>query len=178
MNPASSPTEAAHGVAVPPEQFRKGMRYLAGACSIIACGNDDERAGLTATAVMSVTADPPRLLVCVNKNVRAHELIGRHRALSVNVLSDAQEPLARRFAGMVPGVMGEARFEGGPWHAGATGVPVLADALASFECRVVEAISASTHDLFVCEVIDITTQADCGPLVYFDGLFARVAAVA
>lgn len=155
--------------------FCKGMRHLAGACVVIASGSDNERAGLTATAVCSITADPPRLLICVNRNVRAHQLITRAEAFSINVLGQDQEPIAKRFAGMVEGVVGEQRFEQSNWASGVTGVPVLEDALVSFECRLVEVIPASTHDLFIGEVVGIQSQQEQdGPLVYFNSKFAAL----
>lgn len=156
--------------------FCVAMRNLAGHCVVIASGDSQQRAGLTATAVCSVTAEPPRLLVCVNRNVYAHKVINRSGHLSVNVLSRDQEPVARRFAGMVEGVAGEARFDGEAWSTGISGVPVLESALVSFECRVVESIPASTHDLFLCEVIGAAGRMDQqDPLIYFNGKFAALA---
>lgn len=156
--------------------FCAAMRNLAGHCVVIASGDDQQRAGLTATAVCSVTAEPPRLLVCINRNVYAHGVISQSGHLSVNVLSSDQEPVARRFAGMVAGVVGESRFDGESWNAGISGVPVLESALVSFECRVVESIPASTHDLFLCEVIGAAGRMDQqDPLIYFNGKFAALA---
>ncbi len=156
--------------------FCKAMRNLAGHCVVIASGYAGQRAGLTATAVCSVTAEPPRLLVCVNRNVYAHGVITAARHLSVNVLGCRQESIARRFAGMVEEVAGEQRFDEGGWMPGISEVPVLTDALASFECRVVEAIPASTHDMFLCEVIRVTGQMEEeDPLIYFNGQFAALA---
>jgi len=158
------------------EEFCSGMRHLAGACVVIASEHGGARAGLTATAVCSISAEPPRLLVCVNKNVFAHGLITQSGAVSINVLSQQQEIIAKRFAGMVDGVCGEQRFEDeGNWGKGALGVPVLRDALVSFECRVVEAIPANSHDMFVCEVIGIDGQQGAdSPLMYFDGKFSAL----
>lgn len=155
--------------------FCKGMRHLAGACVVIASGNACEKAGLTATAVCSITADPPRLLICVNRNVFAHEVIKRAGAFSINVLAHDQEFIAKRFAGMVEGVSGEERFAQGQWTPGITGVPVLEDALVSFECRLAEVIAASTHDMFIGEVVGVQgVQAQQGPLVYFNSRFAAL----
>ncbi|TDF82617.1 flavin reductase [Pseudomonas sp. H9] len=155
--------------------FCKGMRHLAGACVVIASGNDREKAGLTATAVCSITADPPRLLICVNRNVFAHEVIKRAGAFSINVLAHDQEFIAKRFAGMVEGVSGEQRFAQSNWAAGVTGVPLLEDALVSFECRLAEVIPASTHDMFIGEVVGIQgVQAQQSPLVYFNSRFAAL----
>lgn len=166
-------------VAVSTERFLAGMRQFAAGCTIIAACHGGARAGLTATAMCSVTADPPRLLVCVNQKVRAHALITAAEALSVNVLARSQEALAKRFAGMVDGVAGDDRFQGAEWVERVTGAPLLGDALAAFDCRVVETVAAGTHTVFLCQVVDVLINADqpagSGPLVYFDGRFAALA---
>ena len=160
---------------VEPDAFRRGMRYLTAGCSIIASDTGTYRAGFTATAVSSLTSEPPRLLVCVNRNVFAHSLISERQALSVNVLKRDQEPLARRFAGMLEGVEPDQRFQEGTWRTAASGAPVLVEALVSFDCRVVETITASTHDVFLCEVVGVEASAsDEGPLIYFDGRFTGI----
>jgi len=160
---------------VEPADFLGAMRYFAAGCTIIAASDGMERAGLTATAVCSVTAEPPRLLVCINREVRAHAVIVDSGTLSVNVLSDAQEGLAKRFAGMFKYVRGEERFLEGDWVEGRLGAPVLSGALASFDCRVVEAIPASTHTIFICEVVDVASDGDAAPLLFFNRAFASLA---
>ena len=156
-------------------QFCQAMRNLAGACVVISASDAGQRAGLTATAVCSISADPPRLLVCVNRNVYAHRLISNSGALCINVLQADQEPIARRFAGMVEGVAGEERFAAGAWDEGRNGLPTLADALVAFECRVVETIAANSHDMFIAEVIGVTgTLSQEDPLIYFNGKFSAL----
>lgn len=158
------------------EGYLNGMRYFAAGCTVITAQHGSERAGLTVTAMCSVTAEPPRLLVCINRKVRAHGLIVAASALAVNVLSRSQEPIAKRFAGMVEGVEGDERFAQGTWTLGLTGSPMLADALVGFDCRVVEAVEASTHSIFVCEVVGVATDEEEGiPLLYFNGRFASPA---
>lgn len=154
-------------------QFRLGMRRLAGACTIITAPSPDKGregwAGMTATAVASVTAEPARLLVCINRSTYAHGIITQSGVLGVNVLGQDALPLAQRFAGGVPP---EAKFDAGNWIMGASGTPLLASALASFDCRVAECIAASTHDIFICDVLDVLIRQPAGdPLIYFDGAF-------
>ena len=92
------------------ESHRYGMRHFAIGVSIITARHGESRAGLTATAVCSVTADPPRLVVFVNKNVVANDVVLNSGALCVNVLAGDQEDVAKAFAGMIDGVHGDARF--------------------------------------------------------------------
>lgn len=168
--------------ASPVKDFCSAMRRLAGACTVIASSNGTARGGLTATAVCSLTADPPRLVVCVNRSTLAHSVIVSSRKLSVNVLGAGQEALARRFAGMVESATGEQRFENANWLNGATGVPVVRDALASFEGEVTEQIDATTHSVFVCDVKAISMKGDeveqDDALVYLKGQFCRVTSAA
>lgn len=162
-------------------EFKSGMRRLAGAVCILTMKKDGVRAGLTATAVMSVSAEPPRLVVCVNRSVFAHELLEPGGALCVNVLGAGNLEDARRFAGMVEGVSGDARFAGGDWCDVGDEAPSLADALTAFQCRVVELMPAGSHTLVLCEVVGVRLSGGKEapapapqPLVYFDGRFASL----
>lgn len=153
--------------------FRQGMRRLAGACTIIttvAPGQGCEGwAGITATAVASVTAEPARLLVCINRSTWAHGIISQSRVLGVNVLGKDALALAKRFAG---GVRPEEKFAEGTWLTATSGAPLLGSALASFDCLVSESIEASTHDIFICDVLGVLIRQPGGdPLIYFDGAF-------
>lgn len=155
---------------------RAGMRHFASGVSIITARTAHGPVGLTATAVCSVTVEPPRMVVLVNKKVAASEAILESGALCINVLAEDQEHMARVFAGMVEGVFGPARFEHGQWSERVTGSPVLDGALANFDCRVVKVYDESTHNAFLCEVLASEAPAAGEPLLYMNGAFRRVAA--
>lgn len=162
-------------------EFRSGMRRLAGAVCILTVRRNGVRAGLTATAVMSISAEPPRLVVCVNRSVFAHELLEAGGALCVNVLGTGNLEDARRFAGLVDGVSGDARFASAAWCDVEDGAPALAGALTAFQCSVIELIPAGSHTLVLCEVVDVGLSGNSAesapaspPLVYFDGRFASL----
>lgn len=153
--------------------FRQGMRRLAGATTIITSMMPGEGpggwVGMTATAVASVSAEPPRLLVCVNRSTFAHGVIARSGLLGVNVLGYDELDAATRFAGGVPP---EERFAVGNWQPSTAGVPLLHSALVSFECVVAEFVSANTHDIIICDVVNVLIRQPGGdPLIYFDGAF-------
>lgn len=157
------------------QAFRAGMSRLGGACTILTSCYEGERLGLTATAVCSVSAEPPRLLVCVNSSVRAHEIMANSGRLGVNVLDAGHEQLAKRFAGMVEGVVGADRFNEGDWIESPNGVPVLRDALVSFECQVVEETISGTHSIFLCEVTGVASSNTVGTaLFYFNRNFVAI----
>ena len=151
------------------------MRCLAAGVTIVTTVHDGVRGGLTATAVTSLSADPPQVLVCINRTANAHDLIHRGSLLCVNVLCHGHKNLAARFAGQ-NGVFGEGRFDAGRWMTLKTGAPVLADALVSFDCVVTERVQASTHTIFIGRVVDVRMRPKARPLVYASGTYARLQA--
>jgi flavin reductase (DIM6/NTAB) family NADH-FMN oxidoreductase RutF len=158
------------------EVFRKAMRRFAGVCTIVTSA-DIERGpegwvGLTATAVSSVTTEPPRILVCINRTALAHQTIVRSGVLGINVLAAENDglSLARRFGGGQ--CSAEERFSEGNWAPGILGAPLLSESLVSFECKVESMISSGTHDVIIGDVADIAIRPDWRePLIYFDGTF-------
>lgn len=159
---------------VAPAAFKSAMRHFAACVTIIAAKGRTGRAGLTATAVCSVTADPPRIVALVNKNVVAAQEILAVGALSVNVLASDQEDVSKAFAGMIQGVFGEERFNHGEWDTLATGAPTLKNALTTFDCRVIKVFDESTHHAFLCEVLDTRERVDGDALIYLNGAFRSV----
>ncbi|MGE4374036.1 MAG: flavin reductase family protein [Xanthobacter sp.] len=153
---------------------RSGMRHFASGVSIITTRDGETPVGLTATAVCSVTVDPPRMVVLINKKVAAADAILASGALCINQLTTDQEGLARVFAGMVEGVYGPARFEHGSWSQLVTGAPALEGALATLDCRVIKVFDESTHHAFLCEVLAASEPPGGEPLLYVNGAFHRI----
>jgi flavin reductase len=154
------------------ENFRLGMRRLAAGVCLIATRHEGEPHGLLATSVTSLSAEPPSLLVCVNRSAQGHGPLHRSGIFSVNVLARHHRDLAESFASSS---RRQERFRVGEWATG-SGAPVLVDALTSFECRVDKAIDYGTHTI-VIGIIDRVRfcEADAEPLIYFDGAFGRLA---
>jgi flavin reductase (DIM6/NTAB) family NADH-FMN oxidoreductase RutF len=151
--------------------FKTGMRHLTASVCLITTRHGAERGGLTATAVCSVSAEPPQLLVCVNREASAHPLIVASRVFAVNVLAPCHRKIAERFAGM-DGVEGDARFiDLGDWRTLSTGAPVLNGCPVTFDCRVVNTTVAGTHTVVIGEIIDVTLDAANLPLLYAQGAF-------
>ena len=150
------------------DDYRAIMRHQAGAVTVIACSSGGARAGLTATAVASLSDSPPTILACVNRSAGAHDAIVQASAFSVNLLSAAQQPVAERFAGKT-GLSGDQRFVGLVWRTLQTGSPILAEALASLDCEVAEQHAFQTHSIFIGRVVAGEFRADLKPLLYFRG---------
>jgi flavin reductase (DIM6/NTAB) family NADH-FMN oxidoreductase RutF len=159
---------------VPTVEYVAGMRRLAAGVSIVAARCDGVPAGLTATAVCSLTAEPPRLLACIHREADTHAAIVGSGLFTINLLTETHLALADRFGGRED-VFGPARFALGSWRDGVTGMPVLADAAAVFECRVVDAIAAGTHEIFIGEVEAVALGTDAAPLLYWDRGYGRLA---
>jgi flavin reductase (DIM6/NTAB) family NADH-FMN oxidoreductase RutF len=153
-----------------PLSYRSIMRHQAGAVTIIAVGDAGNRTGLTATAVCSLTDDPPTLLACVNRNASAHRPIRAARSFSINLLARDQQRLAACFSGKA-GLEGEARFAPDEWMTLATGAPVLKNALASLDCELTEEHEFVTHSIFIGRVRAGQHREHAEPLLYFRGDF-------
>ena len=157
------------------KNFKMGMRELAAAVNIITTIHEGKKDGLTATAVCSVSAEPPQLLVCINTEAGGHDLIKIAKKFALNILSRDQENIAMRFAGM-DGANRTNRFELGSWSEIRTGAPCLDGALVNFDCEVVQHISAGTHSIFIGHIIGSRTEnAGAAPLMYGGGEFTGLA---
>jgi flavin reductase (DIM6/NTAB) family NADH-FMN oxidoreductase RutF len=156
-----------------PEAFKQGMRLLTGAVTIVASAGEYGKGGFTATAVCSVSDQPPTLLVCINRQNELLEVMRKNGVFSVNILVNVQENLANRFAGFDQVPMAE-RLEKGLWVPGSTGGIILGDSLASFECRVSEWVAARTHEICLGEVVAVHTRNGLDPLLYFDRSYRTI----
>ena len=153
------------------EEFKLGMRYLAGAVHLITTSDQGHNQGLTATAVCSLTVDPPTLIACVNKTASAHDTILESGSFAVNVLGQHQQNFAQLFSDTSAL---DKRFSSGEWSTMITGAPVLAGSLCVFDCRLAEHVDRSTHTLFIGDVVGVSRAAGVRPLMYFDGSYTTV----
>ncbi|WP_370570702.1 flavin reductase family protein [Phaeobacter sp. SYSU ZJ3003] len=155
-------------MSVDPASFRSAMARFPGAVTVITAlsGPDAgrERRGITATAVCSVSAEPPSLLVCVNRATGTGAAIRDTGRFNVNLLAKPDGLLALQFAGQ-GGVTGEEKFAEGDWQEDSRGLPRLTSALLCFSCEVREATEAGSHTVFIGEITDIA-HGDGEPLLY------------
>ncbi len=149
--------------------FKHAMRRLATTVALITSGQGEGWTGMAATAVVSVCADPPTLLVAVNRTASLYPTLHAEKRFCVNLLSERHRDLVGIFSGVKKGL---ARFETGEWVAGADGLPVLGDALAVLNCRTVSTVDVGTHTLFIGEVEHVINHDEIDPLVWIDGGFA------
>jgi flavin reductase len=151
--------------------YRDAMRRVPAAVTIVTTQHDQQANGLTATAVCSVTADPPQILVCVNRAATANSLIAKSRRFVVNFLSEEHEDRARRFSQAK--LAAEERFSGISWVEMVTGSPAMADAVVALDCSVNTDMICGSHTVYLARVVDIRV-GNALPLLYRAGEFCRL----
>ncbi|KAB2700225.1 flavin reductase family protein [Ochrobactrum sp. GPK 3] len=156
------------------DDFRSAMRQLAATVNIITAGEGDQRRGLTATAVCSMSLTPPSMLVCVNRFGEAHKAITSAGSFCVNILADRQREVAMRFAGQI-GQMGEDKFAPYRWTSLATGAPALDDAMANLDCEIATVSETDSHSIFIGNVKAIRFGPETSPLLHYNRNFFTLA---
>ncbi len=151
------------------DSFRQAMRRVASTVNVISICVDGQPMGITATAVSSISLNPPSLLVCINRAAAVHAPMGDMSHFRVNVLHRDQVEMARMFADRTQHAL---RFLSG-WEVGAAGPPRLLDAQATILCRRIDSHSFGTHSIFIGVVEDAEARDEVDPLVYLDGRYGR-----
>ncbi len=161
---------SSEGSAVTSEEFRRACGRFANGVTIAtvldALGTPH---GLTVSSFTSVSLDPPLILICLGHAVTAIDLFRAAQNFGINILADDQQPLSERFARK-----GEDRFDGIPWYAGPTGVPLIPGVLAAIECAVERRIPAGDHDIFIARMVGAQVS-EGEPLIHFRGCYRRLA---
>jgi flavin reductase len=158
---------------VTPERFRHGMRRLSAAVSVVTTDGPAGRFGITASSVCAVAADPPTLLVCLNRGSAATKAFRCNGVLCANTLAAGQQALSDCFAGL-GGLSMPERFAGARWSTGRTGAPILVDSLVSFDCRMVEVKEIGTHSVMFCMIEAIDLHREAAALVYVNRAYHTV----
>jgi flavin reductase (DIM6/NTAB) family NADH-FMN oxidoreductase RutF len=153
--------------------FRAAMRRLAGGVSVITAGRGEDITGMTVTSVASLSADPPSLIVSINRSASSWPLVKRHLFFGVNILRADQLDVAERFSGK-DGLKGADRFAGAEWRRGASGVPLLVGALAAIECAVEDIIERHSHAILIGRVLDTEMSVHNSALAYWQGDYLAI----
>jgi flavin reductase (DIM6/NTAB) family NADH-FMN oxidoreductase RutF len=154
--------------------FVRRMREVPGAVAVIATIDGGKRRGLTATAWCSLSADPPAMLVCVNRDASAHDFIVRSRIFSINQLATNHAETIEIFSNRRD-LSGEDRFLEGHWRSGLRGTPLFVHGVTVYECIVVGHLIYGTHSIFVGQIIHIEESSNRPiPAVYHNGSVAMV----
>lgn len=146
---------------VDPIEFRQALSRFASGVTVVTVAAEGELHGMTASSFASVSLDPPRILVCLDKSSRTRSLLNESSSFAVNVLSAEQEPISRAFASAGPKPFGSL-----PHKQGDNGAPLLDGALSWIECTCIEIVDGGDHDIVIGDVT-ACSSADGDPLIYF-----------
>jgi flavin reductase (DIM6/NTAB) family NADH-FMN oxidoreductase RutF len=150
------------------QEFREVIGHFASGVTIVTTVDDGVPFGTTASAICSLSVEPPMLLVSMNRASATGQTIARAGRFAVNILAEGQADLAERFS-----QKGVGKFDGISIAVSDEGLPLLPDSVAQLQCRVTEEVPAATHVVFLAEVT--SAEASAGPpLAYFRGEFGRL----
>jgi flavin reductase (DIM6/NTAB) family NADH-FMN oxidoreductase RutF len=155
------------------DAFRAAMRQLASGICLVTHSVGRERVGMTATAVASLSLDPPTLMVCVNRPASTYAGLRPGVAFGVSVLGADHREFAERFAGRT-GEEGAERFREGRWRTSPNGAPLLGDALAAFACEVDDVVERSAYAIIIGRVKHAAAASSGGALVYWRGAYDQL----
>jgi flavin reductase len=146
------------------EQFLEAMSRAATSVSVVTTDGPAGRAGVTVSAMCSVSAERPSLLVCVHHLSPACAAIKANGSFCVNVLRADQSAISDTFAGRLPAPGGD-KFGCADWRRLATGAPALDRPLAAFDCTLMKLVEWGTHFVMIGDIVDVETDSGT-PLIY------------
>ncbi|MEU2247473.1 flavin reductase family protein [Streptomyces sp. NPDC019224] len=164
------------------EEFRAALSRLAAGVVLVTAqeppldeNGRGEDVGMTATAFMSVSLDPPLVMVSLRNDSRMDDLLAEQPLWAVSVLAESQRHIAGRFA-MKGRISDRLLFEDIPYVRGeVTGAPLAGGALATLECRTEQRVVAGDHTLVIGRVLTAQVPSgDGGPLTYFRGRYRHL----
>ena len=148
--------------AVPPSQFTGAMSTLAAAVTVVTARIGDAQHGRTVTAMLSLSAEPPAIMVSITRDTELAETIEAAGRFSLSVLAQGQEKVADAFAGWGP----QDRFSTADWEHWPSGQPLLSGAVTSLDCVLSGSIIMDTHTLYAGIVTHTRSFPDRAPLIW------------
>lgn len=166
--------------------FKDAMRRFASGVCVVATGTGGDRCGMTVSAFSSVSAEPPTVLVCLNRGAASHARLTGAERFSVNILGEGQDEVAMAFAGR-RGLHGAARFDAG-WRDGdgrdgdgrdgGFGAPVLETAHHTVLCAAEARFEVGSHTILVGRVVQAVAGTAAHPLLNYNGALCTTAKAA
>ena len=151
-------------------EFRQALGHFASAVTVVTAKlKSGHLAGVTVTAFSSLSLEPPLVLICIDRRARIHDHLAVDGYFAVNILAEDQETVSRRFASSEPDPFREIGYT-----EGASGAPLIHDAVAAIECKIVDLLPGGDHTIIVGEV-EAAKIHEGKPLMYFRGGYASLA---
>lgn len=153
------------------DEFRTALSRFPSGVTVVTTRDDEERFhGITVSAFCSLSLEPPRVLICIEKTAGSHFALEKSEAFVVNILNAEQREISEHFASQI-----ENKFDTTDFETGIDGIPVLLGCLATLECRVTNAFDGGDHSIFVGEVEKASVN-DGDPILYFRGDYRAISA--
>lgn len=153
------------------EGMKQAMRQLCATVSVVTSFDGKVRYAMTATAVSSLSLDPPAILVCINRDTGLHGVLSAGHDFCLNALHKGQENISENCAWKLSG---EDRFSEGNWEATKEGLPYLSDAQATVMCSIDGMMGYGSHTIFIGKVRNVNVSKDTAPLIFFDGKYTSL----
>ncbi len=167
----NSTPKRVNGATVESAVFVHAMGAAATGVTVVTTEGMAGRFGITVSAIASVSAEPPLLLICVNRKNPSVAAITQNGRFAVNILSESQSEIARTFAGR-PAKGDAYDFTSTHWQTSSNALPQLKNAAAYFECEIDSIHDAGTHRIFIGRV-QSAERGTGTPLIYANKSYAR-----
>lgn len=155
------------------DSFRAAMGRFAAGVTVVTMASSDEVNAMTATAVSSVSLEPPLVLVCIDRDNHSNKLISEGAAFAINILAEDQQELSDTFAR--PGAGKTEALATVSSSKGPSGSPIIDGCLAHLDCELFASHSAGDHTIFIGKVLRAEiSDNDKKPLLYWNGSYANI----
>ena len=155
-------------MAVDDATFKLAMSHFTSGVTVVTTEHEAASYGLTVASFASLSLRPPLVLVCVERSVKSHDAIAAAGRFGVSILEESQADVSGRFASKA-----EDKFAGVEVRRGKFGMPLVAGAICTMECRLTAQLPGGDHSIFVGEVDGVET-AEGKPLVYYRSAYRRI----
>lgn len=150
---------------------RKVMGHFASGVTVVTTKVDGTLQGMTATAIASLSLNPPLILVCVDKRAGMWQHLTNAKFYAMNFLAEPQEAVSNKFA-----QKGPKDFSDVPHKFAETGAPVFTESLGYLDCKIVEVAAGGDHDIFIGEIVaGELLNPDAKPLLHYNSKYRKVA---
>jgi flavin reductase (DIM6/NTAB) family NADH-FMN oxidoreductase RutF len=149
------------------KEFLNSMREVTSAVNIVSSQYQNVKHAMTASSVVSLSLDPPSMLICVNKDAAIHDNLGKERFFCINVLSKDQVDLANLCSSKDDE---DSRFNSEEWSF-YENIPYNKGANANIFCRCFNSFTHTTHTVFFGEVVKVVNNNTKDPLMYGKGKY-------
>ena len=154
---------------IEPQELRRVMGHFATGVTVITTKDKDGAPqGLTANAFMSLSLNPPLVLISVDKGATCYACFEAGNGFTVNLLAEGQEEISKRFA-----TKGIDKFSGLQWHPGINGAAILDGVIGSVECKITQCHDGGDHTIVVGEIRNVSATGE-RPLLFFKGKYQRL----